>query len=56
MAFSEAFLEWERQTQEEAVQAVALKMLQMNLPLETVSEATGLSIAQLQQLQANRDR
>ena len=32
---------------------IALKMLRKNLPLETIAEVTGLTIAQLQQLQAN---
>ncbi|MBD2079678.1 flagellar assembly protein H [Leptolyngbya sp. FACHB-17] len=64
MAFSEAFLEWERQTQErskqegqqEAVEAIAFRMLQKNLPLETISEVTGLTMEYLQHLQAERDR
>jgi predicted transposase/invertase (TIGR01784 family) len=34
-------------------QAIALKMLQDNLPLEQISRLTGLTIAQLQQLQTD---
>jgi len=55
MALSEAFLEWEQQTQDQSKQqerqAIALNMLKDNLPLEQISRLTGLSIAQLQQLQ-----
>jgi predicted transposase/invertase (TIGR01784 family) len=38
--------------QEEKTIAIALNMLKDDLPLETIARFTGLSIAQLQQLQA----
>jgi predicted transposase/invertase (TIGR01784 family) len=41
----------ERGRQETQVE-IARKMIQRNLPLETIAEVTGLSIAQLQQLQS----
>jgi predicted transposase/invertase (TIGR01784 family) len=37
---------------EEEKKAIALNMLKDNLPLETIARFTGLTIAQLQQLQA----
>ena len=37
--------------QEEKAIAIALNMLQDNLPLETIARFTGLTIAQLQRLQ-----
>lgn len=60
MALSEAFLAWEQQTQErskrearqETQQAIALNLIRENIPLETIAQATDLTIAQLQQLQA----
>ena len=72
MALSEAFLAWEQQTQErieqeviqrveqrvrqEERQEIALNMIQKNLPLETIAEVTELTIAQIQQLQADPSR
>lgn len=57
MALSEAFLAWEQQKETQSRQAerqaIALKMLRKTLPLETIAEVTGLTIAQLQQLQVN---
>jgi hypothetical protein len=66
MALSQAFLEWEQQTEErierevtqrveqevrqEIEQTIALNLLQKNLSLETIAEVTGLTIAQLQAL------
>jgi hypothetical protein len=37
-------------------QSIALKMLVKNIPLETISEVTGLSIDQLQQLQSSSEK
>jgi hypothetical protein len=63
MALSEAFLAWEQNTQEQSKQEgrqegrqeerldIALNMLRRHLALETIAEVTGLTIAQLQQLQ-----
>jgi predicted transposase YdaD len=42
-----------REAREEERQAIALKMLRKNLPLETIAEVTELTIAQLQQLQTD---
>jgi hypothetical protein len=36
-------------------QAIALNLLRKNIPLETIAEATGLAIEQLQQLQASQE-
>ena len=36
---------------EEIGQSIALNMLRKNLPLDTIAEVTGMTIAQLQQLQ-----
>jgi predicted transposase/invertase (TIGR01784 family) len=36
-------------------QEIALKMLAKNLPLETISEVTGLTIEQLQQLESSQN-
>jgi predicted transposase/invertase (TIGR01784 family) len=56
MALSEAFLVWEQQTQsqskQEATQAIALNLLKQGISVETIAQATGLTIAQLQQLQS----
>ncbi len=41
------------QGREEEKKAIALNMLKDNLPLETIARFTGLSIAQLQSLQAD---
>jgi predicted transposase YdaD len=41
--------------QDEKAQAIALKMLQKNLPMETILEVTGLTIAQLQTLSQNAE-
>jgi hypothetical protein len=35
-------------------QSIALKMIQENIPLETIARITDLTIEQLQQLQSNR--
>ena len=60
MALSEAFLTWEQETKsagrqegrQEEKQAIALNMLSHNFPLEQIAQLTGLSIEQLQHLQA----
>jgi hypothetical protein len=41
------------QGENRATQKIALNLLRKSIPLETISEATGLSIEQLQQLQLN---
>jgi hypothetical protein len=41
------------QGEDRATQKIALNLLRKNIPLETISEATGLTIEQLQQLQLN---
>jgi predicted transposase YdaD len=68
VALSEAFLAWEQQTQErirqevsqeerqEKRQVIALNMLQDNLPLEQISRLTGLTIAQVEELQPQAER
>jgi hypothetical protein len=57
MALSEAFLAWEQQKETQSRQAerqaIALNMLRENIALETIARITGLTIAQLQQLQAD---
>ena len=35
---------------------IALNLIQQNIPLETIAQATGLSIAQLQQLQSDQSQ
>jgi hypothetical protein len=59
MALSEAYMAWETELkgascqegrQEEKV-AIALNMLQRNIPPDVVAEVTGLTIAEIQQLQ-----
>lgn len=56
MALSEAFLAWEEQKEIQSRAAernsIALNMLRKRLDLETIAEVTGLTISQLQQLQA----
>ena len=37
----------------QATQAIALNMLRQSMPVEMIAELTGLTIAQLQQLQNN---
>lgn len=38
---------------QEERQEIAINLLRRNLPLETIAEVTGLTIAQIQQLQAD---
>jgi predicted transposase YdaD len=42
-----------REAREEERDKIALKMIQENIPLETISRITGLTIEQLQQLQSS---
>jgi predicted transposase/invertase (TIGR01784 family) len=42
-----------REAREEEREKIALNLLRKNIPLETIAEATGLTIEQLQQLQLN---
>ncbi len=51
MALSEAFLAWEEQKETQTKMTIALNLLKEHIPLETIARTTGLSIAQLQQLQ-----
>jgi len=43
---------WEEKGMEKERRSLALKMLQENIPLETIARITEFSIAQLQQLQS----
>jgi hypothetical protein len=43
------------QGKEQERQTIALNLLRKNIPLETIAEATGLTIEQLQQLQSDRE-
>ena len=56
MALSEAFLEWEQQTQhqskQEERQAIARRLLQQGLSIEAIAQATELSIAEIRSLQS----
>ncbi|MCU0551501.1 MAG: hypothetical protein MUC48_19330 [Leptolyngbya sp. Prado105] len=60
MVLSEAFLEWEQQTQERSKQEerreIALNMLRKHLDLETIAEVTGLTTDQIQHLQSQREQ
>ena len=51
----EVMTSWERKGMEKGIerekQAIALNLLRENLPLETIARTTGLTIAQLQDLQ-----
>jgi hypothetical protein len=56
MTITKAFETWEQETESKARQArdieIALNLLREHIPMETIARTTGLSIAQLQQLQA----
>lgn len=68
MTFSEAFLEWERQTQErmkqqarqevrqEVRQEMALSLLSQGFPIEVVAQATSLLIDEVQSLQSQQQQ
>ena len=43
-----------REAQEEKARAIALNLIQQNIPLETIAQATGLTMAQLRQLQVDQ--
>ena len=47
----EVMTSWEKKGVEKERQAIALNLLRENLPLETIARTTGLTIAQLQDLQ-----
>jgi hypothetical protein len=47
---------WERRAKLEEKQAIALNMLQDNLPLEQISRLTGLTIAQIEELQTQTEQ
>ncbi len=55
MALSEAYVAWETElkgaSRQEEKMAIALNMLRDSLPLEQIARFTGLTIAQIQQLQ-----
>jgi hypothetical protein len=47
---------WERRAKLEEKQAIALNMLRRNLDLEMIAEVTGLTIVQIQELQAQTEQ
>ena len=54
MAEERGIEEGREEGREEERRSLALKMLHENIPLEAIIRITGLSIAQLQQLQADQ--
>jgi predicted transposase YdaD len=52
----ETLTSWEEKVIEKATQTIALNMLKGNLPLEQISQFTGLTIAQLQHLRDQGQR
>jgi hypothetical protein len=50
-AIMQATTSWEERDMEKATQAIALNMLKENIPSELIIRTTGLTIAQLPQLQ-----
>ncbi len=52
MALSEAFLAWEQQKEQQTRETIALNLLKQGIEIEAIAQATGLTIEQLQQLQA----
>ena len=64
MKESVIYQEWEQEITQRANQqarqdereTIALNMLQENMPLEAIVRVTGLTIAQLQQLQASQQQ
>jgi hypothetical protein len=58
MALSEAYLAWETELKETSEQrkamAIALSLLNQGIAMEVITKATGLTIAQIQQLQGGR--
>jgi hypothetical protein len=51
-AIMQATTSWEEKGIEKATQSIALKMLRKQMATTTIAEVTGLTIAQLQDLQA----
>jgi hypothetical protein len=55
MALSEAYLAWETElketSEERRAMAIALNLLTQGISIEVITKATGLTIAQIQQLQ-----
>ena len=49
----QAMTSWEEKGMEKARRSIALNMLRKKLDQETIAEVTGLTIAQLQQFQAD---
>jgi hypothetical protein len=58
MALSEAYLAWETEVREEGevkrARAIALNLLNQGIAMDVITKATGLTIAQIQQLQDGR--
>jgi hypothetical protein len=52
VAFSEAFLAWEQEKEVDQSKKIALKMLGKQFEPETIAEVTGLTMAQIKQLQS----
>ena len=50
-AVMQTMTSWEEKRLEQATRTIALNMLRKNLALETISEVTGLTIAEVQALQ-----
>ena len=57
MPIPQAFLEWENQVEQrgrkEAMRTIALNLMQTGMSLSQVSEVTGLSLEEVQKLQAD---
>ncbi|WP_041235532.1 RpnC/YadD family protein [Dactylococcopsis salina] len=57
MPIPQAFLEWEKQVEQrgrkEAMRTIALNLMQTGMSLSQVSEVTGLSLEEVQNLQAD---
>ncbi|MGI0493510.1 hypothetical protein ACN4EG_17140 [Alkalinema pantanalense CENA528] len=51
-AIMETMTSWEEKGMEKATQTIALNLLRQKLPVETIAEVTGLTIEQIQALQA----
>jgi predicted transposase YdaD len=50
MALSESFLVWEQETLLKERKSIALNLLRQSISVETISQATGLTIQQVQEL------
>ena len=53
MPIPQAFLEWENQVEQRGIKKVALNLIQTGMSLSQVSEVTGLSLEEVQNLQAD---